>query len=50
METMKIVEANPFFFPYHGGIERRMHVTSKRFAKMGHDVTVLTSQLPGTPL
>lgn len=49
METMKIVEANPYFLPHLGGIENRMHVTSKRFAERGHDVTVLTAQLPGTP-
>ncbi len=49
METLKIVEANPFFYPYQGGIEHRMHMTSKLFAKRGHDVTVLTSRLPNTP-
>ncbi len=49
METLKIVEANPFFYPYQGGIEHRMHMTSKLFAKRGHDVTVLTSRLPDTP-
>ena len=32
METLKIVEANPFFYPYQGGIEHRMHMTSKLFA------------------
>lgn len=48
METLSIVEANPFFYPYQGGIEHRMHMTSKLFAKRGHDVTVLTSRLPGT--
>lgn len=50
METLKIVDANPFFYPFQGGIEHRIHMTSKLFAKRGHDVTVLTSQLPGTPL
>ncbi len=50
MESMKIVEANPFFFPSMGGIERRMHVTAKHLSKLGHDVTILTAQLPGTPL
>ena len=49
METMRIVEANPFFYPFLGGIEHRMHMTSKLFAARGHDVTVLTSRLPGTP-
>ena len=46
---MKIVEANPYFFPSMGGIERRMHVTAKHLSRLGHDVTILTAQLPGTP-
>ena len=50
MESMKIVEANPYFLPHRGGIENRMHVTSKHLVKLGHEVTVLTAQLPGTPL
>ena len=50
MESMRVVEANPFFFPSMGGIERRMHVTAKHLSKLGHDVTILTAQLPGTPL
>ena len=50
MESMKVVEANPYFFPSMGGIERRMHVTAKHLARLGHDVTILTSQLPGTSL
>ena len=49
METLSIVEANPYFLPHLGGIENRMHVTSKHFAERGHDVTVLTAQLPDTP-
>jgi len=45
---MKIVDVNPFFYPYMGGIEHRMHDTSRLLAKRGHDVTVLTGRLPGT--
>ncbi|MDR0791585.1 MAG: glycosyltransferase family 4 protein [Methanomassiliicoccaceae archaeon] len=45
---MRIVDVNPFFYPYHGGIERRMYDTSKLLAEKGHDVTVLTGRLPGT--
>lgn len=45
---MKIVDVNPFFYPYMGGIERRMHDTSRLLVARGHDVTVLTGQLPGT--
>ena len=42
---MKIVEVNPFFHPYDGGIERRIYDTSKLFAAKGHDVTVVTGRL-----
>ncbi|MDR0777952.1 MAG: glycosyltransferase family 4 protein [Methanomassiliicoccaceae archaeon] len=45
---MRIVDVNPFFYPYMGGIERRMHDTSKLLAERGHDVTVLTGRLPNT--
>ena len=45
---MRIVDVNPFFFPYNGGIEHRMHSMAKRLAERGHDVTILTSQLKGT--
>ncbi|MGE0015757.1 MAG: glycosyltransferase family 4 protein [Candidatus Methanomethylophilaceae archaeon] len=46
---MKFVDVNPFFFPYKGGIEHRMHDTARLLAGRGHDVTILTSRLPGTP-
>lgn len=42
---MKIVDVNPFFYPYNGGIENRMYDTSKLMAAMGHDVTVVTGRL-----
>ena len=42
---MKIVEVNPFFHPYDGGIEKRMYCTSERFSRMGHEVTVVTGRL-----
>lgn len=45
---MKFVDVNPFFYPYKGGIERRMHDTAKLLTEKGHDVTILTSKLPGT--
>jgi len=45
---MRIVDVNPFFYPYRGGIEHRMHDTCKLLAERGHDVTVLTGRLPGT--
>ena len=45
---MKFVDVNPFFYPYRGGIEHRMHDTARLLAQRGHDVTVLTSRLPDT--
>lgn len=45
---MKIVDINPFFYPFRGGIEHRMHDTSRLLAEKGHDVTVLTGRLPDT--
>jgi len=45
---LKIVDVNPFFYPFEGGIEHRMHDTSRLLSRRGHDVTVLTSRLPDT--
>lgn len=45
---MRIVDVNPFFYPFKGGIEHRMHDTSRLLAAKGHDVTVLTGRLPDT--
>lgn len=45
---MKIVELNPFYFPYSGGIERRIAAITRRLSPR-HEFTVITSQLPGTP-
>jgi len=45
---LRIVDVDPFFHPYNGGIERRIYDTSRLLAEKGHDVTVLTGQLPGT--
>ncbi len=44
---MRIVEVNPFHYPFLGGIEHRVHHISKRLAKR-HEMIVLTSQLEGT--
>ena len=46
---MKFVDVNPYFYPFKGGIERRMHDTASLLAARGHDVTVLTGRLPDTP-
>ena len=42
---MKIVDVNPFFMPYNGGIENRMYDSSRLLAAKGHDVTVVTGRL-----
>jgi glycosyltransferase involved in cell wall biosynthesis len=44
---MKVVEVNAFHYPYMGGIEHRIHHLSRRLGQQ-HQVTVLTSRLPGT--
>ncbi|HLF24542.1 MAG TPA: glycosyltransferase family 4 protein, partial [Burkholderiales bacterium] len=46
---MRIVAVNPYFFPYRGGIERRIHGVARELARR-HEVFVLTSQLPNTSL
>jgi len=33
---VRIVDVNPFFYPFRGGIEHRMHDTSRLFAAKGH--------------
>jgi len=45
---VRIVDVNPFFHPFIGGIEHRMYHSCRLLAEKGHDVTVLTGQLPGT--
>jgi len=44
---VRILQLNPYHYPFMGGIEHRIHHMSKRLAKR-HEVIVLTSQLPGT--
>lgn len=44
---MKIIELNPFYLPYNGGIERRIAAFSSRFSGK-HSIHVVTSRLPGT--
>ncbi|HVL48789.1 MAG TPA: glycosyltransferase family 4 protein [Candidatus Thermoplasmatota archaeon] len=46
---MHVCHVNPFFFPHLGGIERRIYHVSRALLERGHEVTVLTSRLPGTP-
>lgn len=44
---MRIVQLNPFHYPYRGGIEHRTHEISRRLATK-HEVIVLTARLPDT--
>ena len=44
---MRILHLNPFYFPFAGGIERRIREVGRRHAKK-HDVHVLTARLKGT--
>jgi glycosyltransferase involved in cell wall biosynthesis len=46
---MKILFVLSFYQPYIGGIERVFKALAEGLAIRGHDVHVLTSQLPGTP-
>ena len=45
---MKIVDVNPYFYPFFGGIEHRMHLIAKELVSRGHEVIIVTGQLPGT--
>ena len=47
---MKIVDVNPYFYPFFGGIEHRMHLIARELVARGHDVTIVTGQLPGTDI
>jgi glycosyltransferase involved in cell wall biosynthesis len=49
VKRVRITDVNPFFYPWTGGIEHRMHDTARLLSSRGHDVTILTSRLPGTP-
>ncbi len=44
---MRIVQLNPYHYPYMGGIEHRLHEVARRLSPR-HEVIVLTSRLPGT--
>ncbi|WP_292488653.1 glycosyltransferase family 4 protein [Methanoculleus sp. 10] len=48
---MKIVQVTPYYPPHTGGIERYVHNLSRALADRGHDVTVLTANIPkGSPV
>ncbi|MCI4364922.1 MAG: glycosyltransferase family 4 protein [Thermoplasmata archaeon] len=41
---MRIVQVSPFFYPHTGGVESHVRALSREFARMGHEVTVVTSR------
>jgi glycosyltransferase involved in cell wall biosynthesis len=43
---MKILQISPYFFPYQGGQERYIYHLSKELVKMGHSITLITSNFP----
>lgn len=45
---MRLVQLNPFFFPYAGGTERRILELGRRLAARHHEVHVVTARLDGT--
>ncbi|MDW5562814.1 MAG: glycosyltransferase family 4 protein [Methanomassiliicoccus sp.] len=44
---MRIVQLNPYHYPYMGGIEYRLHEVAKGLSRK-HEMIILTSQLAGT--
>jgi glycosyltransferase involved in cell wall biosynthesis len=48
---VKIVQVTPYYPPHTGGIERYVHNLSRALADRGHEVTVLTANVPaGSPI
>jgi len=43
---MKILEFTPYFIPYIGGQEKYVHNLCKYLVQSGHDITVITSNIP----
>ncbi|MCI4353373.1 MAG: glycosyltransferase family 4 protein [Thermoplasmata archaeon] len=41
---MRIVQVSPFFYPHAGGVESHVRSVAGELARMGHDVTVVTSR------
>jgi glycosyltransferase involved in cell wall biosynthesis len=46
---MRIAQVAPYLAPHVGGVESHVEVVSAELARRGHDVTVVTSRLEGTP-
>jgi len=45
---MKVVHISPYFLPIEGGVEIYIYYLSKELVKLGHEVSLLTSQIPHT--
>jgi glycosyltransferase involved in cell wall biosynthesis len=45
---MNIVNIVPYFYPYIGGQEKYVYNLSKYLVKFGHDVSIITSDIPKT--
>jgi glycosyltransferase involved in cell wall biosynthesis len=41
---VRIVQVSPFFYPHTGGVESHVRTLVREFARLGHDVTVLTAR------
>jgi glycosyltransferase involved in cell wall biosynthesis len=41
---VRIVQVTPFFYPHAGGVESYVRSLAGEFVRLGHDVTVVTSQ------
>ncbi len=41
---MRIVQITPFFYPHAGGVESHVRSLAGEFARLGHEVTVVTSR------
>ncbi len=41
---MRIVQVSPFFAPHTGGVESHVRNLAREFARLGHDVTVVTAR------
>jgi glycosyltransferase involved in cell wall biosynthesis len=48
---VRIVQVSPFFYPHAGGVESHVRSLAGEFARLGHEVTVVTSRHdPSLPL
>lgn len=47
METLRIAQVAPYLHPHVGGVESHVEGVSAELARRGHEVTVVTSRLPG---